>query len=131
MRRRGRSFGGFNRTPTTDRPDNRIFTLGRILFCFCHNSLYTLVMAKEIKTVTKVVGDAEWRSVGLQFNRGDIQATLSVAGRSAWLTKTARYVYAEHAGYVIDKQRPTLPHGQQYWEITVDGGAMIGKLFEC
>lgn len=87
-------------------------------------------MATLIKTVAKTPTDAEWQSLTLRFNRGDIQGALGAAAKRARMSGATWYVFATSHGYQIQQSVPELPRGDRFYKITVAARTIKGELYE-
>jgi hypothetical protein len=87
-------------------------------------------MATLVKTVEKTATEAEWEGFKARFHRGNREETFEAAAKKARRLGYAQYVYTTHGGFQVTSERPVLPPGNRYYEITVVGDTIIGKLFE-
>ncbi len=86
-------------------------------------------MATYIKTVRKTPTAEQWAGFKSQFNRGIRDEALAAAAKRARETGYPMFVYVTHRGFEVSGVYPSLPPGQQFYEIKVECGEIIGNLY--
>ena len=87
-------------------------------------------MALLIKRVERTMTSADWKLCHKRYERGNHGQAFGAAALLARNTNKPAYVHASARGYIVQSDVPCLPHGGRYYEITIDGPVMHGRLYE-
>jgi len=87
-------------------------------------------MASLIKRVERIMTSADWKLCHKRYERNNHGQAFGAAALLARDANKPAYVRATARGYAVQSKIPCLPPGRRYYEITVDGPTVRGRLYE-